>query len=530
VRVPTLELLSKHFPDRVFNVVEPLLEPTSYDARPTAERVAIWRAVGSSTQPEALYAIAGTLRQKASFLTRARIEAVKLEALEGLALMRTRPGEELLKELAADASQPDSVRAAAVRILATPVVKVPPAPPPVVPIDLRRWDKTLATPRAFLRDLLSLSQAARISDVTAPALAIAFHRLRVRLGLLLRQVPRFEVAVSGRTVTFNGAPVLEGQPDIPMEQLAATMARDGITGFAFDSHVKVEELRELVRWLAEGPAARGVYTPNIRRGRASPHPEQPTRPVTRPPVLVDPSREAMIRYVDLVLELREYLTTVTAAPTARPGDLQRLLDELAMAMETRAYRFLGLTPREVGRDSVAFHHANVAILALGFAAELRLPRARLLELAEVACLHDLGMFLLPERVVLNSGELSHADKEALLKARLASAWFPFERLDTGARAARWAAAVMEYGLDWGAVEDGDRLVQRQEVGLIGGILALAKSYDALTSRRSFREAAPPEAAPEQLTTRARHRFRPDLLPLFAAWVRRHWVRVLPVGR
>jgi response regulator RpfG family c-di-GMP phosphodiesterase len=203
------------------------------------------------------------------------------------------------------------------------------------------------------------------------------------------------------------------------------------------------------------------------------------------------------------------------------------LDELAMASATRASRFLGLTPRAVGKEAVAFHHANVAALALGFGAELGLPLKRLQELAEYAYLHDVGLYELPEETLLRSGELTAADKDVLQRARLASAWYPFERLGANPRATAWATAVVEYGLDWGSKEEGGKVTQRQEVGLMGCILSLAKTWDALTSKRSFREAMTTEAALATLTTKVNHRFRPELLQLFVAFVQRHRVRQLP---
>ena len=327
-----------------------------------------------------------------------------------------------------------------------------------------------------------------------------------------------------KQVLLNGAPVQDGDADAAMAHLALMCARYQVGGFTVATLVSDGELRELVRWFAEGPCAAGVNTPNIQRQVLGAAP--PPRPVTPAPAFADPSREAMTRYVDLLFALKEFLAVQRDNPTLRPGDAQRTLDELAFAMQTRAVRFMGLTPRSVSRDSVAFHHANVTVLALGFAAELGVPLARLRELAEVAFFHDVGMYELSEDTLTRSGELTAADKEAMLAARRASAWFPFERLGADRRAVAWATAIVEHGLDWGAKDEAGRVVQRAEIGVVGGILSLAKTYDALTSRRSFRTALSPDAALEVMTTKVGYRFRPDLLPAFAAFVKRHRARAL----
>jgi serine/threonine-protein kinase len=519
VRVHGLELLAKHFPERAFRHAEPLLVPETYEARSATERQALWRAVGSSTQPEAYYCLVDVLKQKPPLLQRARVQQLKLEALEGLAVMRTDQGRELMRAVADDTSQPGPVVDAAKRLLASP-----PLPDAKLLAGERRWDRIASTPRAFLRDLSALAQAARLVDVASPVFDLPFRRLRVRLAGLLQRDGGLAVTVGNKQVLVNGIAAQEGEVDAPMTHFALMCARYQVGGFSVTGAVEDRELRELARWLAEGPCAAGVTTPHIQRQVLGASP--PARPVTPAPAFADPSREAMTRYVDLIFSLKEFLAAQRGNPKLRPGDAQRTLDELAWAMQSRTVRFLGLTPKAAGRESVAFHHANVAVLALGFAAELRLPIARLRELAEVAFFHDVGMYELGEDTLTRAGELTAADKEAIQVARRSSAWFPFERLGADRRAVAWATAIVEYGLDWGAKDATGAVVQRTEVGVVGGILSLAKTYDALTSKRTFRAAMSPEAALDVMTTKVSYRFRPDLLPLFAAFVKRHRVRAL----
>ena len=68
------------------------------------------------------------------------------------------------------------------------------------------------------------------------------------------------------------------------------------------------------------------------------------------------------------------------------------------------------------------------------------------------------------------------------------------------------------------------VIQRNEIGVISGILALCKAFDALTSRRAARPAHAPEAALKILTEAMSPKFRPDLLPLFARFVQGQPVR------
>ena len=526
-RLQAIELLAQHFPERAFRALEPLLEPTGYQARSAAERVALWKAIGASSQPEAYYAIVDVLKQRPSLLQKSRVDALKLDALEGLAAMKGTQGAELLKAVAGDRTQSDVVLAAAKRFITR--ASFARELPRSSAVELRRWERTPSTPRDVLLDLLALSQAARLLDVKSPLLDTAFTRLRARLEGLLRREHRAMVSLRGAGVTFNGAEVQPASDaDAALEGVAAAFSSRGIKSFAFAGPtVAPVELQHLVRWLAEGPAAEGVHTPNIARLSSPEDVERPApAPVPAPP-MSDPSRDAMVRYVDLVFALRAYLLGRRDDPTLALPDVRITLHEFAALMQSRAVRFHGLTPNSAGHDAVIFHHANVAVLALSFAAELGLPLHRMVELAEYAFFSDVGMYELSDQALLRAGELTAEDKQELLAARRASARLPFTRRGDAPSAAAWACVVVEHGLDWGAKNREGAMAQVHEVGLLGSLVSLAKTFDALTSRRSFRAAMTLEQALEVMTQKVNQRFRPELLPLFVRFVSRQSVRVLP---
>jgi hypothetical protein len=263
LRIHAIQLLGRYFPDRVFGVMEPLLESSSSPA----ERLAIWRAIGVSTQPEAYSAVHDALKQKPSLLNRGRVEALKLEALEALALMTSTQGTELLAAMAVDRAQPDLVKASAKRLLLGRELEQPHS----TAGESRRWERTPSTWRDVLLDLSALAHAAREIDVKTPLLDIAFTRLRTRLEALLKIDPRGTVVVKGGQVTVNGRVVGQGGSDPEMERLVRGLISRGIGGFTFSSRaVAIGELQQLVRWLAGGAATEGVLTPTIERVDVNP--------------------------------------------------------------------------------------------------------------------------------------------------------------------------------------------------------------------------------------------------------------------
>lgn len=261
LRIHAIQLLGKYFPDRVFGLMEPLLESSS-SGRTPAERLAIWRAIGVSTQPEAYSCVRDALKQKPSLLNRGRVEALKLDALEALALMTSDQGAELLAATAADRAQPDLVKASAKRLLLGRKLEQPHSSAG----ESRRWERTPSTYRDVLLDLSALAHAARVVDVRTPLLDVAFTRLRTRIHALLKKDPRAAVVVMGGQVTVNGRVVGQGADDPEMERVVRGLVSRGIGGFTFSERdVTNGELQQLVRWLAGGAAAEGVLTPSIER-------------------------------------------------------------------------------------------------------------------------------------------------------------------------------------------------------------------------------------------------------------------------
>ena len=80
-------------------------------------------------------------------------------------------------------------------------------------------------------------------------------------------------------------------------------------------------------------------------------------------------------------------------------------------------------------------------------------------------------------------------------------------------------ATLEYKSDYGtAVRDArgniQMIIPKSSLGLYAKMIAIAAGFDALTSRRPFRDAYGPEIAMMLMWSELRHKFDPDLLRVF----------------
>lgn len=521
-RVYAIQLLGKHFPDRVFEALHGLVTPQSAVAWSEAERRAMWIAIGSSTVPAAFEAVSSELMLRAPILGRAKADARKVDVLEALAVMKTAPAIELMRRMANDSALSDTVRAAADRHYRA--AELIDRTTPTHAGESRRWDRNPISWRDVLLDLGALAAGSRLVEVDSATFDIAFARLGKCLATLLPAGATASVGCAG-SLTVNGQPVNEGA-DVPVDRVVKAFQSRGIAGFTFTRQPARAELEHLVRWLAAGAAAEGVETPSVTLVLATPTPPKPGPEPAPVALMSDFSREAMIRYVELVLAFRTWLSQRKQNPRAELPNVSALFDDLAAAASSRSVRFAGLTPRTRGREAELFHSANVATLALLFGAELNLQQQQLVDLATYAFFSDVGNLDLKEELLARAGQLTEADHQDVATARRWSARFPFVRLGDKPGAVAWASVVLEQELDWGARDKPGGKGPDANVGLMGSVVALSRAYETLTTATASRPAMTRDEALEVLTHKVAHRFRPELLPLFARFLERLSTRAL----
>ncbi|MFT3712170.1 MAG: protein kinase [Archangium sp.] len=521
-RLHSIQLLGKHFPERVLAALKGVVEPNNASTRTDQERRALWISIGQSNSPEALSMMASELAQR-PLLGRAKSEGRKVEVLEGLAVMKGDDAASLMQRVNDDSSQGDSVRAAADRHLRSAALI---AETTSHVGELRRWDRNPPAWRDVLMDLHALSQASRLVELDSELFDTAFTRISKTLAALLPAGAQASVTTSP-SLTVNGAPVGEGN-DGAVERVKKAFESRGVAGFTFTRQPPRAELELLVRWLAAGANAEGIETSSITLVSANNQQPKPAKPDIRPSPMTDFSREAMIRYVDLVLGFRAWMTERKMNPRAEMPDVRQVFHEVATAAHSRMVRFAGLTPRKRNAEAEVFHAANVMMLAVMFGGELGLEHQQLMDLAQVSFFSEVGNFDLKDEMLERAGKLTEADQQAIAAARKTSVRFPFVKLGDAPAAASWSSILVEQDLDWGTRERPGSLGAMASIGLMGSIVALARAYESLSTATASREAMPKDQIVELIGSKVAHRFRPEVVQLFVRFLQRQSLK--PVAK
>lgn len=157
------------------------------------------------------------------------------------------------------------------------------------------------------------------------------------------------------------------------------------------------------------------------------------------------------------------------------------------------------------------HSMRVTLYSLALASAMNLPGEVLEEIETAGLLHDIGKIAIPEKILLKPGKLTDEEYEIIkshpeLGEKLV---YSIEKLKL---ISNWLKSHHER-YDGKGYPDG---LIGEQIPISSRIIAIADTYDAMTSSRSYRTALPHQVAIEEVKRCAGTQFDPQLAELFVS--------------
>lgn len=247
---------------------------------------------------------------------------------------------------------------------------------------------------------------------------------------------------------------------------------------------------------------------------------------------IDRKKYALTIYARTLFFMRKYLADRAAGKPVSSSKASRLIQELVDICYEQKTQFLGMTTFHEGEEYLIHHSVNVCLLTIVFGGELGLTKPQLRDLALAALFHDVGKADLPPALTEKSGALTPEEREVVNRTHLSSIRAILEEGGLNRSAILRLVTTFEHRQDFGtAVKDAHGGIQmilpKGQLALYSRILAICVAYDALTTKRPYRDAYGPEIALLLMWTELRAKFDPELLKVFMKVLAVQPIQILP---
>jgi HD-GYP domain-containing protein (c-di-GMP phosphodiesterase class II) len=370
-------------------------------------------------------------------------------------------------------------------------------------------DADIAIVRELLRGLSSARQIYTLYPSGHPKRSDVARDL-VALILRLRDARQGDPVLFVSEGNFYLGPTLLAWESLTHHRLESALSEAGVQSLEFHADVAPLEMDALVR-LALGEASAREELRAISVNRAGP----------QAPAAQGAFGELLQSYAAGLDLLRQTAARLLAG---RPADLDatvRLTEHLADLISDDPAQALMLTTVK-SYDEYTYHHmVNVCILTLALARAIGLPRERAVALGIGGLLHDVGKVKVPQDVLQHDGALDEEQWRLIRRHPIDGAGLIL--VTTGDPLNAALSVVLEHH----AAFDGSgypALSGHRAPSLPARLVAVADSFDALTSKRSYRKPEERRQALSLLQAGAGRAYDPRVVRTFV-----RLLGVFPVG-
>ncbi len=222
-------------------------------------------------------------------------------------------------------------------------------------------------------------------------------------------------------------------------------------------------------------------------------------------VRVDKKTFALQTYAKAIIAVREYIAGLRAgAEPDRRLRITRIVQDLVDIATERVNFLVRLSAIKQAHDYAANHAANTCVLSLVIGRALGVDRIDLVDLGTSALLADVGFSLLPPEQIEHGAELSSLQRERLRLAMISQVRAIIGSGPVTDATLRRIIVAYEHHQPYRDPSTGER----NETHLFSRIVQVADAFDALTTRRPWREGYAADEALRLLLEDADRRFDP----------------------
>lgn len=389
-------------------------------------------------------------------------------------------------------------------------------------------EKLQGLARSLVAGMYMLVRSVKMYDPENAVFQKPLHQLQDIINQIIGKEGRLELTGVKESFYLNGMLVKVDLNSIENQRyLLAELRSKDVGGFVLTKPVTVPDLKNFI-WIfskeqtaaseEDGLSNRKLL--NMRVAKFSKLKEKLNKDLDNPgDQKVDRKKYAMTIYARAVFFLTKYLHSVRAGKPINASKALRLVQDFVDISYEQRTHFLGMTTMRREDDYLVYHQVNVCLMSVVFGAELGLTKPQLRDLGYIALFHDAGMATLSEELSTKRGALTAEEKQTVQRAPLISVRNILMEKGFSRSTLLRVVTTFEHKTDFGtAVRDSrgniQMIIPKTNLGVYAKVIAICDAYDALTSKRPYRDAYGPEVALMLMWSEMRNKFDPELLSVF----------------
>jgi HD-GYP domain-containing protein (c-di-GMP phosphodiesterase class II) len=388
-------------------------------------------------------------------------------------------------------------------------------------------EKLQVLARTLLSSLYMLTRSVKMYDSDNAVFEKPLHQLLDSINSIITRDGKLELLGVKSSFYLNGmlVKVDVGALDNVIALLEELRSHD-VGGFTLTRSVTVPELKNFIEIFrkeqTEAPEEDGLAGKKLvamKLAKWSKLKLKLANEKTEADARVDRKKYAMTCYGRAVVFVRKYMQSLQRpTPISTSGAVRVVQDLIDIADGQRAH-FLGMSSMRVDSEYLVYHQVNTCLMSIVFGVELGLTKNQLRDLGYIALFHDVGMATVPDAWLAKKGALTAEEMATVAKAPLIAARNILKERSINRSTLLRLVATFEHKAEFGtAVRDNSGNIQmiipRASLGVYSKIIAICATFDALCSKRPFRDAYGPEVALMLMWTEMRNKFDPELLKVF----------------
>ncbi len=324
--------------------------------------------------------------------------------------------------------------------------------------------------------------------------------------------------------------------------LTKEFERRDIGGFSTTRPVTSQEIRDFL-WVFSGEyqakedGVEGHELPSLKLARYAQVKELLDKLQAEPDLneQIDRKKYLMTVYSRSVFFMKMYFDRIAKAdysiPFAKAG---RLIQDFVDLCHDQRTHFLGVTTCKSDTEYLPYHSVNTALMAIVFGQELGLDKRQLHDLGMSALFSQVGLVGVPQAILARQGALQDSERRLIDLYPLRSAKKILFTRGLDKTTMMRIVAAYESKVDFAIprkLPDGDieLVMPKMGLGMYGKIIGICECYDALTSKRPFREAYGSEIALALMSSQIKYKFDPILLRVFMKVMAIQPIKILEGG-